>query len=73
MKQIQPFQISFSASLKVDCQGSRVTSDGGLIPVRELDERLGLEKLIEEHLSDSRQGFPADLAGACSGGKFVVP
>src|SRR5208337_2388901 len=38
-----------------DFQGSRVTSDGGLILVLELDERLGLEKLIEEHLSDSRQ------------------
>jgi hypothetical protein len=37
--------------------GSRVTSDGGLILVRELDERLGLEKLIEEHLSDSRQAL----------------
>jgi DDE family transposase len=34
-----------------------MTSDGGLILVRELDERLGLEKLIEEHLSDSRQGL----------------
>jgi hypothetical protein len=34
-----------------------VTSDGGLILIRELDERLGLEKLIEEHLSDSRQGL----------------
>jgi hypothetical protein len=33
-----------------------VTSDAGLILVRELDERLGLEKLIAEHLSDSRQG-----------------
>jgi len=40
-----------------DFQGSRVTSDGGLILVLELDERLGLEKLIEEHLSDSRQGL----------------
>ena len=28
--------------LKVDFQGSQVTSDGGLILVRELDERLGL-------------------------------
>ena len=41
-------------------------SDGGLILVRELDERLGLGKLIDEHLSDPRQGsnkkFPlADL------------
>jgi F0F1-type ATP synthase alpha subunit len=35
---------------------SRVTSDGGLILIRELDERLGLDKLIEEQLSDSRQG-----------------
>ncbi|MGC9997750.1 MAG: transposase [Terriglobia bacterium] len=43
--------------MKVDSQGSRVTSDGGLILVRELDERLGLEKLIEEHWRDSRQGL----------------
>jgi hypothetical protein len=56
-KHNQPFQLSFNASLKVDFQGSRVTSDGGLILVRELDERLGLDKLIEEHLRDSRQGL----------------
>ena len=37
--------------------GSRVTSDGGLILARELDERLGLGKLIGEHLGDSRQGL----------------
>jgi len=64
--QNQPFQLSFNASLKVDFQGSRVTSDGGLILVRELDERLGFGKLIEQHLTDSRRGkntqFPfADL------------
>jgi hypothetical protein len=51
--QNQPFQLSFNGSLKVEFQGSRVSSDGGLILIRELDERLGLEKLIEEHLSDS--------------------
>src|SRR5881628_1883051 len=65
-KQNQPFQLSFNASLKVDFQGSRVTSDGGLILVRELDERLGFGALIEQHLTDSRRGkntqFPfADL------------
>ncbi len=32
-------------------------SDGGLIPVLELDERLGLQKPIEERLTDSRQGL----------------
>ena len=53
-RQKQPFQLSFNASLKVDFQGSRVTSDAGLILVRELDERLGFSKLIEGHLADSR-------------------
>jgi len=41
-QQNQPFQLSFNPSLKVDFQGSQVTSDGGLLVVRELDERLGL-------------------------------
>jgi hypothetical protein len=53
-KQNQPFQLSFNASLKVNFQGSRVTSEGGLILIRELDERLGLGELIEQHLTDSR-------------------
>ena len=52
--QKQPFQLSFNPSLKVDFQGSRVTFDGGLILVRELDERLGFSELIEQHLTDSR-------------------
>ena len=54
--QDRPFQLSFNSSLKVDFQGSRVTSDGGLVLVRELDERLGLSELMERHLSDTRRG-----------------
>ena len=53
-KQNQPFQLSFNPSLRVDFQGSRVTSDGGLVLVRELDERLGFSDLIAQHLADSR-------------------
>jgi hypothetical protein len=49
-----PFQLSFNASLKVEFQGPRVTSDGGLILVRELDERLGFGELIKQHLTDCR-------------------
>ena len=64
--QKRPFQLSFNKPLRVDFQGSRVTSDGGLILVRELDERFGLSELIGENLVDSRTGrnrqFPlADL------------
>ena len=55
-KETKPFQFSFNGLLKVSFQGSCLTSDGGLILVRELDERLGLGNLIDEHLSDSRQG-----------------
>ena len=55
-KERKPFQLTFNGLLKVDFQGSLVTSDGGLILVRELDERLGLRKLMGEHLTDSRQG-----------------
>ena len=53
----EPFQVAFNGFLKVAFQGSRITSDAGLILVRELDERLGLATLISEHLSDSRQGL----------------
>ena len=31
--QNQPFQLSFNPSLKVDFQGSRITSDGSLVLV----------------------------------------
>jgi DDE family transposase len=64
--QNQPFQLSFNRFLCADFQGSRVTSDGGLLLVRELDERLGLTGLVQNYLVDSRTGrntqFPlADL------------
>ena len=52
-----------------------MTSDGGLLLVRELDERLGLGKLIDEHLTDSRQGsnkkFPLVRSGRDS--RSTVP
>ena len=50
----QPIQLSFNRFLRVAFQGSRVTSNGGLILVRELDERLGFGELIKQHLADPR-------------------
>ena len=60
-KHHEPFQLSFNSSLRVDFQGSRVTSDGGLILVRELDERLGFSELIAQHLTDPRRGKNTQL------------
>jgi hypothetical protein len=51
----QTFQLSFNGRLRVDFQGARVTSDGGLLMVRELDERLGFGELIQRHLTDDRK------------------
>ena len=50
----QPIQLSFNRFLRVAFQGSRVTSNCGLILVRELDERLGFGELIKQHLADPR-------------------
>ena len=45
--QDEPFQFAFNGCLKVAFHGSRITSDAGLLLVRELDERLGrVEALI---------------------------
>jgi len=75
--QNQACPLSFNASLKVDFQGSRVTSDCGLIVVRELDERLGFGALITPQLTDSRRGrhtpFPlADLFRQSLYGRLAV-
>ena len=53
----EPFQFTFNGFLKVAFQGSRVTSDAGLILIRELDEHLGLAGIIAAHLCDSRHGL----------------
>ena len=55
-------EISFNASLKVDVQGSRVTTDGSLILVREQDKRLQFRELLEQHLTNSRRGMNTQLA-----------
>jgi hypothetical protein len=52
--QNQPLQLSFHPRLRIEFQGSRVTSDGGLLLVRELDERLGFSDLIAQRITDPR-------------------
>lgn len=71
--QKRPFQLSFNSSLRVDFQGARVTSDGGLILVRELHERLGLSALIERHLTDSDGARTSScLCPTCCGSRYTA-
>src|SRR5215207_9018593 len=49
-------RVTFDSRLKLEFHGSRVTSDAGLLPFRELDDALGLTDLAGEGLADTRTG-----------------
>jgi hypothetical protein len=49
-------RVAFDHRLKLEFHGSRVTSDAGLLPFRDLDEALGLTDLAGEALADTRTG-----------------
>src|SRR2546428_8798497 len=58
-----PIRLSFNPQLRVEFRGATVTSDAGLLLPRELDERLGLDALIERHFTDPRTGHLRRAAG----------
>ena len=49
-------RITFDPRLKLEFHGSKVTSDAGLLPFRDLDDALGLTELAGAVLADTRTG-----------------
>ena len=49
-------QVVFDRRIRMQFQGAKVTSDAGLLAVRELDEALGLTELAGLTLADTRTG-----------------
>src|SRR3954462_14900149 len=49
-------RVAFDHRLKLEFHGSRVTSDAGLLPFRDLDDALGLTDLAGGGLADARTG-----------------
>ena len=50
------FRVRFNQRLKIGFRGTQVTSDGGLVAIREMDQQLGLTKIAGEYLEDKRHG-----------------
>ncbi len=51
-----PLRVRFDRRVRLEFRGATITSDAGLLAVRELDEALGLTEMATGHLRESRTG-----------------
>ena len=52
----EALRVEFDRQVKLEFHGARISSDGGLLLYRELDEVLGLTERAEQVLKDTRTG-----------------
>ena len=49
-------RVDFDPLVKLECHGSTISSDGGLLSYRELDEAFVLTAMVDQVLTDIRTG-----------------
>ncbi len=51
-----PLRLQFNPKIQLEFRGATITSDAGLLAFRELDDALGLTRIADDYLQESRTG-----------------
>jgi len=55
MGEATPFRAEFNGSIRIEARSDRLTSDAGVLVLREIFERLGMSEWLEQRLIDRRK------------------
>ena len=64
-----PLRVQFNPKVCLEFHGATITSDAGLLPIRELDEALGLTDTADGYLQESRPSWETQTTRSRAGSR----